>query len=118
MGIGVTDGFARGGGRGGAPSGLGVGKATQGAAMATQQRLTPLSTPPGPQIGVPHTGNPLSQSTLSTHPATMGPGSSAADGGHLQPTQSELPEDVRKKEGSISASDRALDRVLTICRGC
>jgi hypothetical protein len=116
-GLGVTDVFARGGGRGGAASGLGLGAASQGAAMATQQRVIPLSTPRSGQMSIPRVGNPLSQSTLSTPPAT-GPRFDAADGGHWQPTPSQLPQNVRNSEGSISGSDRALDKALTICRGC
>jgi hypothetical protein len=116
-GLGVTDVFARGGGRGGAPSGLGVGAASQGAALATQQRVITQSTPRSGQMSIPRLSNPLSQSTLSSPPVT-GPRFEAADGGHWQPTPSQLPQNVRNTEGSISTSDKALDKALTICRGC
>jgi hypothetical protein len=124
IGLDTADGFAQvgggraGGGVGSARSGApgAVGTASQGAAMATQQRMAPPSVTPGPQISVPSTGNPVSQSTLSRLPAAVGPapGYGAAGGG--RPGQ--LPSDVRSREGRISTYDRAVDRDLNICKGC
>jgi hypothetical protein len=119
-GLDVTAGFARGGGHGGgghAGTAFRLGRESTGAAMATQQRMIPLSTNPGPQISLSHSANPLSQSTLSSHPVMTGSGP-AADGGHWQPNQSELPPSVRENEGKISVYQKAFDRALTICRGC
>jgi hypothetical protein len=64
----VTAAFARGGGHAGA--GFRLGRASTGAAMATQQRMIPPSTNPGPQISLPQPGNPLSQSTLPSYPVS------------------------------------------------
>ena len=89
-GLRVPDGFARGGSHAAARAGLGLGRASAGAAMATQQPVRSLPTIPGPHIRVPQTGNPVSQSTLSRNPAITGD-HAAADGGHWQPTQSHLP---------------------------
>ena len=38
--------------------------------------------------------------------------------GHRQPTETQLPPDVRQSEDSISEQAKALDKKLTICRGC
>jgi hypothetical protein len=65
-GLDVTAGFARGGGRAGA----GLGRASTGAAMATQQRMTSHFNNPGAQISLPHPGSPLSQSTLPSYPVS------------------------------------------------
>jgi hypothetical protein len=131
-----TDGFARGGGHGGGFGGMrgsalgrgaaSFGMATQlgigamGAAMATQQRIIPPSSIPGPQINVPQTGNPVARSTLSSFGPDIGPapGYGYAGGSRWQPSQSQLPRDIRIKEGSISAYEKAVDQKLNICRGC
>jgi hypothetical protein len=137
MGPSATDVLARGGGghgggfggmRGGALGGglvgstlsPGIGIASQGAAMATQQRLAPPSTTPSLQISIPKTSNPVPLSIPSSTGQFLGPapGYGAAGGSHFQPSQSQLPPDLRRTTGSVSEADKAVDRVLNICRGC
>jgi hypothetical protein len=86
--------------------------------MATQERLAPAARPSGQPLSLPAPSNPLNQSTLATRPVDAFPGAAAADGGHWQPTLSQLPSAARKTEGSISATEKAVDSKLNICRGC
>ena len=53
-----------------------------------------------------------------TPPVNPAIGAWEAPIGHRQPTESELPSDVRQSEGSISEQAKALDKKLNICRGC
>ena len=38
--------------------------------------------------------------------------------GHRQPRPQDLPADVQRREGTVSATERDFDRQLNICRGC
>jgi hypothetical protein len=53
-----------------------------------------------------------------TPPVNPAIGAWEAPIGHRQPTESELPPDVRQSEDSISELAKGLDKKLTICRGC
>jgi hypothetical protein len=119
---------------GGTP-GLPLGTASQGAALATQQRVIPPSVP-GPPVSIPPVGNPLSQSTLPPYPDSISEvplWRSPADEYGEKPRRARH---ARKKKGSITISGKShnnkrsvkelhqessakpIHEEFNICRGC
>src|ERR1700730_2036781 len=115
--------------------GLSLGTASQGAALATQQRVIPPPAP-GPPIPIPPVGNPLSQPTLPPYSDSIG----EVPLWRLPPDEyGEKPRrarHARKKKGSITISGKSQNNMrsakelrkessakpiheeFSICRGC